>query len=153
MLPNVGAVASSAASATPPSHTIEPSASGEQLARRFSPPSSKLRQKVLYRGTLEPNVGIAPGKVGMAVAEPLVVDAEPARPADPGVDYDPANVGTVLDHPEIAKPERPERDRANAGLSKRGEVGLLQSTCAERVVQKEHLHSPPAPVRRGISCS
>ncbi len=47
-------------------------------------------------------------------------------------------MGPVLDHPQIAKAEGSERHYAYAGIAHCGQVGPLQSACAECIVQQEH---------------
>ena len=81
------------------------------------------------------------GSADLTLTEPLVVESESTSPADIAVDYYRADVSAVLDDPQTAKAERPERNDLRACFTQAFRVVSAERPCAERIIEQEDSHT------------
>jgi len=91
VLPRVGAVYRSPAAVAAPCSRSIVARPVNMTPRRFNPCRGEGGLELLNCRPLEADVGLAPGTAVAAVPEPLVIDTEPAGPADAAIDNDAAH--------------------------------------------------------------
>jgi len=89
-----------------------------------------------HRWTSYPHAGVSPSCAGSALAEPLVIKSKTTRPSNVGVNDDAANMGPILDYPEVGEAKRPEANDLRASFAQPFGVSSPERLCAERVVDQ-----------------
>jgi hypothetical protein len=121
-------------------------AARQDAAGRLGPVVDEAAEQVAHDRTLDADVAVAPVFGVLAVAGPLLGDADPAGEADAAVDHQDLAVGAVVQLVQAVPLGRPEPGDRGAGLVELVDEAVVHLGGADRVQQDVDLDTGTRPL-------